>query len=423
MFTRDGAAAYKFGLGNIEALCSALNDPHKKFKAIHVAGTNGKGSTSHMLASILQEAQYKVGLYSSPHIVDFRERIRIDGVMINENDVCDIVQALMPTIASTEASFFEITVALAFEYFARQQVDVAIVEVGLGGLYDSTNIISPELCIITNIGLDHTNLLGTTLPEIAVQKAGIIKPQTPVVIATEQQEIQHVFAQVAREKRAPIYLADEVFDIVPAEHLNTREAQCIKVVNRSEVSIIRYDVDLLGKYQLQNIKGVLMACTVLQQNDWRISGEHISNGLHKIKSNTKLRGRYDIIGSKPTVICDVAHNYDGIHAVLQQVSQLATQQLRIVLGFVSDKDLQSILPLLPTNAIYYCTQAQIPRALPYLQLHRLLKDHQFAAFAYTNVNEAFAAATAAPCEDDVILVFGSFFILAEFIAFCAHAQP
>jgi dihydrofolate synthase / folylpolyglutamate synthase len=422
MFTRDGAAAYKFGLGNIVALCEALDNPHKKFKSIHIAGTNGKGSTSHMVASILQEAGYKVGLYTSPHIVDFRERIRINGAMIAQEKVSAFVQVHQQLIASLQASFFEITVALAFDYFAEQQVDVAVVEVGLGGLYDSTNIISPELSVITNIGMDHMNLLGNTLAEIASQKAGIIKSHTPVVISTHQESIAHVFAQVARQHEAPLYIADEVLDVISLSSENTLDTQCIKVVNRSEVTITRYDVDLLGKYQLQNIKGVLMACIILQQNSWHIETPHIQAGLQKVRSNTGLRGRYEVISTSPLVICDVAHNYDGIASVLKQVATANAKQLHIVLGFVSDKDVNGIIPLLPQDAFYYCTQAQIPRAMPYLQLQENLCKHRLNASAFAHVNDAYKAATEACGDDEIVLVIGSFFILSELSAFCDRKQ-
>jgi dihydrofolate synthase / folylpolyglutamate synthase len=412
MFTRDGAAAYKLGLGNIVALCNALDNPQNKFKSIHIAGTNGKGSTSHMLASIMQCAGYKVGLYTSPHIKDFRERIRINGAMIAENIIVDFVQKNAELIKKVEPSFFEITVALAFEYFAHQKVDIAIIEVGLGGLYDSTNIILPELCIITNISKDHANLLGDTLQEIATQKAGIIKANIPTVISHTQEDISVVFTQSAAQVGAPLYWADEVFDIIKIASNNTIQQQ-VKAVDRSAMHITALSLDLLGHYQIPNLKGVLMAYKLLNQMGWNITEPQLKQGLSEVKKTTGLRGRFEIIQQRPTVICDVAHNEDGIAMVLQQVKSFSFNKLHIICGFVADKDISKILQLFPKEAQYYFTQAQITRALPYLQLLEQAEAIGLSGNSFSHINEAYSSALSQAAEDDVVLVVGSFFILSE----------
>jgi dihydrofolate synthase / folylpolyglutamate synthase len=337
MFTRDGAAAYKLGLGNIVALCDALDNPQNKFKSIHIAGTNGKGSTSHMLASVMQCAGYKVGLYTSPHIKDFRERIRINGAKIAEGVIVEFVQKNAELIKKIEPSFFEITVALAFEYFANQKVDIAIIEVGLGGLYDSTNIILPELCIITNISKDHANLLGDSLQEIATQKAGIIKAKVPTIISHTQEDISVIFKQSAAQVGAPLYWADEVFDIIKIASTNPMLQQ-IKAVDRAAMHITALNLDLLGHYQILNVKGVLMAYKLLNEMGWNITEPQLKQGLSEVKTNTGLRGRFEVIQQQPTVICDVAHNEDGIAQVLAQISYIlfaALLQIKIFLKFYS----------------------------------------------------------------------------------------
>jgi dihydrofolate synthase / folylpolyglutamate synthase len=416
MFTRDGAAAYKLGLGNIVALCDALGNPQNKFKSIHIAGTNGKGSTSHMLASVMQSAGYKVGLYTSPHIKDFRERVRINGVMIDEQNIVSFVQNNVQLIQQIKPSFFEITVALAFDFFAKHKVDIAIVEVGLGGLYDSTNIITPELCIITNISKDHANLLGDTLPEIATQKAGIIKPNIATVISHTQESVAHVFTQTAATISAPLYWADEVFDIIKIASTNPLVQQ-VKAVDRDAMHITAIDLDLLGNYQIPNLKGVLMACKLLRNAGWQINEQHLKQGLSSVKQNTGLRGRFDIIKQEPLVICDVAHNEDGITQVLQQISTLKYKQLHIICGFVADKDISAILNLLPNDAKYYFTQAQIPRALPYLELQGQASKFNLRGEAFAHVNEAYGNALQHSNMEDVVLIVGSFFILSDLAEF------
>jgi dihydrofolate synthase / folylpolyglutamate synthase len=412
MFTRIGAAAYKADLSNTIALCNHLDNPEKKFKSIHIAGTNGKGSSSHMMASILQEAGYKVGLYTSPHIKDFRERICIKGQKIDEQFVVDFTKKITSQITSIQPSFFELTVAMAFDYFAMQQVDVAVIEVGLGGLLDSTNIITPELCIITNIGFDHMNLLGNTLPEIALQKAGIIKPNIPVVISETQQETERVFTNKALEKNAPIVFADKVMEAMTVPS-NSIETQQIKIVNIAKMTIENFELDLLGKYQLKNCKGVLLGIQILQHHDWHISKENIKNGLRNCKKNTGMMGRFDVLHTNPMLIADVAHNAEGIGLVLQQIKQIAHQQLHIITGFAADKDVQKVLQLFPKEASYYFTQANIPRAMDRNVLKENAKQFGLDGNVYNDVNGALQAALKSADANDVILICGSFFILAE----------
>ncbi len=412
MFTRIGAAAYKADLSNTITLCAALDNPQNKFKSIHVAGTNGKGSTSHMLASVLQEAGYKVGLYTSPHIKDFRERIKINGQKIEEQFVVHFTENIKTKITEIQPSFFEITVAMAFAYFAKQQVDIAVIEVGLGGLLDSTNVIIPELCVITNIGLDHTNLLGTTLPEIATQKAGIIKASVPVVISQTQEETERVFTNKALEKNTSIFFADKVMEVIGMDSA-TIGLQKMKVVNTAKMSITNYELDILGKYQQKNVKGVLLALEILQQYNWNISAQNIVDGLKNIKNNTGLMGRFDMLETSPMLIADVAHNADGITEVLAQIKNIPHNNLHIITGFVADKAVDKVLALFPKNANYYFTQANIPRALLKENLQETAKQYQLNGEVYNNVNTALQAAKANASKEDIILICGSFFIIAE----------
>lgn len=412
MFTRIGAAAYKADLSNTITLCAALDNPQNKFKSIHVAGTNGKGSTSHMLASVLQEAGYKVGLYTSPHIKDFRERIKINGQKIEKQFVVHFTENIKTKITEIQPSFFEITVAMAFAYFAKQQVDIAVIEVGLGGLLDSTNVIIPELCVITNIGLDHTNLLGTTLPEIATQKAGIIKASVPVVISQTQEETERVFTNKALEKNTSIFFADKVMEVIGMDTA-TIGLQKMKVVNTAKMSITNYELDILGKYQQKNVKGVLLALEILQQYNWNISAQNIVDGLKNIKNNTGLMGRFDMLETSPMLIADVAHNADGITEVLAQIKNIPHNNLHIITGFVADKAVDKVLALFPKNANYYFTQANIPRALLKENLQETAKQYQLNGEVYNNVNTALQAAKANASKEDIILICGSFFIIAE----------
>ncbi len=409
MFSKVGESAYKKDLTNTIALCEALGNPHKKFKSIHIAGTNGKGSTSHMLAAILQTAGYKTGLYTSPHLHDFRERIKINGVCCTEEFVIEFTQKIKPQIESISPSFFEITVAMAFEYFAAQSVDIAIIETGLGGRLDSTNIILPELSIITNIGMDHMNLLGNTITAIAGEKAGIIKPLIPVVIGEYIPETLPVFlsaaktslVSLAQEKR---YISDWLFQ----ENLLN-----ITVVDKEKNEYQHFSLDLIGFYQTKNLLTVVEACSILQQHGWNINDSHIKEALKNVKKLTGLHGRWEVIQMNPLVILDVGHNVDGIKAILHQLDLMSFNQLHWVMGMVKDKDIHAVLSLLPITAKYYFTKANIPRALDENELLTQANEIGLIGSTYSNVNEAILAAKENAGLNDLILVCGSVFLIAE----------
>lgn len=411
MFSRQGASALKKDLHNIIALEQANGNPHTKFKTIHIAGTNGKGSTSHMLAAILQKAGYKTGLYTSPHLKDFRERIRINGAMIPEQRVVELTQQYIPLIDSIEPSFFEITVALAFQWFAEEEVDIAVIETGLGGRLDSTNIIRPELSIITNIGWDHMAILGNDLPTIASEKAGIIKQGIPVIIGETDTKTRPVFEARARELGAPIYFAGEEQEIVDWGHQNHR--LCITVQHKAAQDAHQYELDLPGYYQTLNIRSVLQAVWVLQNQGWKLPYPIVQQALSHVKELTGLHGRWELIHESPDIILDVAHNEDGIRAVLKQLELCTYHHLHMVVGMVKDKDIDKVLELLPKEAKYYFTQAQIPRALPVDQLKEQAESKKLKGSAYPDVNKALQAARAVASKDDLILVCGSVFVIAE----------
>ena len=400
MYHRIGAAAYKADIQPTIDMMIALGNPERKFRSIHVAGTNGKGSVSHMLASILQEAGYKVGLYTSPHLVDFRERIRINGEMIPQQEVVDFVERQRGMMEGFKLSFFEMTVGLAFDYFAKEKVDVAVVEVGMGGRLDSTNVIKPELSIITNIGLDHTQFLGDTLEKIAGEKAGIIKDGVPVVIGETQPETEPVFRRVAKDHNAPITFADQHY-----------------VVD----DVTRYTTELTGEYQKKNIATVLEAVEVIRRNGlFELSPASLKNGLAKVVTNTHLHGRWQTIGEKPLTICETAHNEPGIRAMLQGVSNTPHRNLHVVYGCVNDKDYQHILKLLNSNLRpqnsnlnWYFTQPSVPRRLPVEDLLNSARTIGLNGEAYNNVKEAIAAARNNATDDDLVLVTGSIFLVAD----------
>ena len=388
MYQRQGKQAFKKNLDNIKAFDAYLEHVSQQFKSIHVAGTNGKGSVSHMLASILQEAGYKTGLYTSPHLKDFRERIRINGKMISKNCVINFVKRHQKFFEKHRLSFFEMTVGMAFEHFSRKQVDIAVIETGLGGRLDSTNIINPELSIITNIGFDHTAMLGDTLSRIATEKAGIIKDNTPVVIGRKQQETIPVFEQIAKQKNAPVtYASDQQFP--------------------------KYECDLKGYYQKENIRTVLTAVAQLQQTGWQIPETAVKDGLKNVIKNTGLRGRWDILQTNPLVIADTAHNKDGLSVVLQQISETPHKKLHFVLSFVNDKDLNSILPLFPKNAKYYFSKAQIPRALDEKILQQKAKKFGLYGQSFATISEAYHVALQSTGKDDLIFIGGSTFTVGE----------
>lgn len=414
MFSRIGEAAIKKDLTNTIALCKALGDPQYGFRSIHIAGTNGKGSTSHMLASIFQEAGYKTGLYTSPHLVDFRERIRIDGEMIPKTYVTAFTEKVMPLIREIEPSFFELTVAMAFCYFKEQQVDIAIIETGLGGRLDSTNIITPELSIITNIGWDHMNLLGSTLSAIASEKAGIIKKQTPVVISEYSEDSFSVFESVAKERSAPLYLATSEWK--NTDYQSNDQYLTIEGIHNSTAERFNYKLDLKGHYQTKNLLAVLSAIRILNEKGWFINNGSIQLGLSKVKINTGLRGRWDVLRSNPAVIADVAHNTEGIREVLEQIKGMKYQKLHWIIGMVKDKEIDKVLALLPQEAIYYFTRAAIPRALSEIELKELATKFHLHGTAYPDVNTALKQALANAASEDLILICGSVFIVGELMS-------
>ncbi|MBT3386116.1 MAG: bifunctional folylpolyglutamate synthase/dihydrofolate synthase [Prolixibacteraceae bacterium] len=416
MFHRTGPAAYKNSLENIIKLDGFYSNPHKNFKSIHVAGTNGKGSVSHMLAAVLQKAGYKTGLYTSPHLKDFRERIRVNGKMIPMDEVVDWVSRYktMNKIWNIEPSFFELTVALAFDYFSKQKVDIAIVEVGLGGRLDSTNIISPEISVITNIGFDHTDLLGNTLKKIAIEKAGIIKPEVPVVIGTTQVETKHVFLNAAKKAGSLVYFADQEISVVYSL-VDLDGKQVVAIEKRGKKIFPQLKLDLQGFYQRKNLSAVLKVFELMQEMGWQISENDIYNGLANISKSTGLKGRWQVIGNNPLIVCDTGHNQEGIIEVVAQIEQTPFKNLHFVFGLVSDKESEKILGLLPQNATYYFTKANLPRALDDKILAEKAARFGLKGNSYPVVSEAFMAAKNNSQKNDLIVVGGSTFVVAEIL--------
>lgn len=411
MFTRVGAVAYRKDLHNTIAMCEQLGNPQDKFKTIHVGGTNGKGSTSHMLAAILQQAGYKTGLYTSPHLKDFRERIRINGEMIPEAFVTDFVEEQQDIMEFLQPSFFEVTVAMAFSYFAKAEVDIAIIEVGLGGRIDSTNIITPELSVITNISLDHTNILGTTLPEIATEKAGIIKKDLPVVIGETQSEIEHIFIQKVAETNSPIYFADQELRL---QQLKKTGKYLNLAVYKGDTPIYpELDLDLNGAYQRKNILTVIEAVQILKQQGFKIEEAAVYNALKNVKGLTGLQGRWQTLSENPLVICDTGHNIAGITEVMQNINDTPHDQLHIVIGMVKDKDITGVLQLLPVDAHYYFCQPELERALPAEELAEQAKNHHLIGDVFPSVQLAFHAAKDNANANDLIFIGGSTFVVAE----------
>lgn len=390
MYQRQGISAYKKDLVNTIKLSEHLEQPEKKFKSIHVAGSNGKGSVSHMLASILQESGYKVGLYTSPHLKDFRERIKINGQEVSKQFVLGFIRRNKVFFENNNLSFFEMTVGMAFDYFAKQKVDVAVVEVGLGGRLDSTNIINPEVSVITNISLEHTQILGDTLDKIAFEKAGIIKSNVPVVIGEKHPETVPVFNKIVSEKNSEItYAEDEKMEILPS--------------------------DLKGFYQNKNIRTVLTTVEVLKKRNFRISDANLKGGLLNVVKNTGLNGRWQILQRQPKVICDTAHNPAGLKFVFDQITSEEFEQLHIVFGVVNDKDLDSIVPILPINAHYYFCKPDVPRGLDADLLKDKMKSFGFIGNSYSSVDEAYKKALKSAQDRDLIFVGGSTFVVAEII--------
>lgn len=388
MYQRTGnTPQYRIDLDNTHALMDALNHPERKLTCVHVAGTNGKGSTCHLVASALQEAGFKTGLYTSPHLVDFRERVRINGQLIAAQEVIDFVERHRAVFESIGLSFFEYTVGLAFDYFVRQQVDVAVIEVGLGGRLDSTNVVSPLVCGITNIGLDHQQLLGDTVQAIAAEKAGIIKPNVPVVIGRKQPALHHVFEAAASKANAPLFVADEM-------------------------ELPTLDVRLPGSYQRENAR-TAQAILSLLPDALTPTNAAIARGFSQVQTNTGLAGRWHRVGENPTIICDTGHNKDGIEAVLQNIAETPHRALHVVLGMVNDKDVASMLARWPNSAAYYFCKPNIPRGLPVETLHQAAQSVSLHGNAYTSVEEAVEAARAQATQHDLILIGGSTFVVAE----------
>jgi dihydrofolate synthase/folylpolyglutamate synthase len=416
MFQRTGPAAYKNSLDNTLKMDVLYNHPHRKFKTIHVGGTNGKGSVSHMLAAALQAAGYKTGLYTSPHLKDFRERIRINGEMIPEDEVVKWVGnfRINNKLWKIEPSFFELTVAMAFDYFASQKVDIAVIEVGLGGRLDSTNIITPELSIVTNIGFDHVNLLGNTLEKIAFEKAGIIKTGVPVVVGTTQNETAPVFTDAAKKKNTAIYFADQEFE-VQYSLLGVDGKQKLKVDKSGTSFYSDLSLDLRGVYQHQNIPAVLKAVELLNEKGIKISEKQLREGLSDVVQSTGLLGRWQILGNNPLTVCDTGHNEDGIKAIVGQINSTPHRNLHFVFGTVGDKDPDHVLALLPKNATYYFVKAKIPRAMDEKKLALLSRQFGLHGECYDSVNEGLAKARESADKRDLIFVGGSTFVVAEIL--------
>ena len=385
MYQQKGSVAMNARLSGIQDFCTYLGNPQSKFKSIHVAGTNGKGSTSHMLASILQEAGYSVGLYTSPHLKDYRERIKVNGNCIDLDFVVEFIAAHKEYIETHQLSFFEMTVGLSFDYFSKRSLDIAVIEVGLGGRLDATNVITPILSVITNIGKDHTQFLGTELKDIAREKAGIIKPKVPVVVSEYQEEVTEVFKEVARVNNAPIFFAKSV----------------------------SYSSDLTGNYQSKNINGVVEAISHL--NGFNVDELILKRGLMHTVRNTGLLGRWQKLGEKPFIVADTAHNKEGLSYTLEHFKSLPHQQMHIVVGFVSDKDLDSVLPLFPKEASYYFCAPNIPRALEVSLLEKNAADFGLKGNVYPSVCDALNAAQNTANEADIIYVGGSTFVVAEVV--------
>jgi dihydrofolate synthase/folylpolyglutamate synthase len=416
MFHRIGQAAYKNSLDNTLKLDEVFGHPHRQYKTIHVAGTNGKGSVSHMLAAVFQTAGYKTGLYTSPHLKDFRERIKINGQMISEDEVVKWVgnYPIKNNLWNIEPSFFELTAAMAFDYFAKQKVDIAIIEVGLGGRLDSTNIITPEVSIITNISLDHVDLLGDTPEKIAAEKAGIIKNDIPVVIGLTQNKTKQVFFDTARTKQTSIFFADQEYT-TSYSMLGLDGKQMMNIEKNGIIEFPEIKLDLLGIYQAQNVPVVLKALEIMIEKGWKITRKHIYDGLKDAAKITGLMGRWQIIGNNPLTICDTGHNEDGIKMVVSQIKNTAYKTLHFVFGVVADKNPDAVLRLLPTDAVYYFTRADIPRAMNEKELAKKAAEFGLKGKSYLSVLEAYNDAKLNAGKNDLIFIGGSTFVVAEIL--------
>ena len=413
MYQRIGAAAYKADLNNTIQLLNLLDNPQNNFKSVHVAGTNGKGSTSHMLASVFQEAGYKTGLYTSPHLRDFRERIRINGEMIPEDDVVQFIDNYKEKFEAMELSFFEMTVGMAFDYFSKEKIDIAIVEVGMGGRLDSTNLITPELSVITNIDFDHMKFLGDTRAKIAYEKAGIIKPNIPVVIGETHPETQQVFIDKAKECNSPIFFADQIFDCDKI-HIESDTEQQYDVWKNSELYMEALEIPLMGNYQQKNLTTVMCALDLLRDK-FNLTEDNIRDGIAKVIRNTHLMGRWQILCKDPLTIADTGHNVAGITEVVRQLAEMSYGKLHFVLGMVNDKDIESVLQLLPRGAEYYFCKADIPRGLDANILAQKAFDMGLRGQVFESVNHAYRSAVNNAHFGDVVFIGGSNFTVAEVV--------
>ncbi len=414
MYQRIGKAAYKANLDNTLALDNALGNPHRYFKTIHVAGTNGKGSVSHMLASIFREAGYVTGLYTSPHLIEFRERIMIDGKMIGQKEVVNFVNRIKHEIIEIQPSFFEMTVAMAFDHFARKKVDIAIIETGMGGRLDSTNIISPVLSLITSIAMDHAEFLGNTELLIAKEKGGIIKLGVPVIAGINTPEVGEILMGIAEEKGSRIVFAGDIREFL-FQTFSPNNTSFFHYINRQSDQPEMIHTDLTGTYQHENINNVLAAIDLLRESGWNLPESAVSRGLLHVGKNTGLRGRWEILGNNPRIIADTAHNEEGVRAVMEQLEQVPGRRLHIVWGMVGDKPVEKILILLPQNALYYFTQPSIERAMPVDRLVEAAGDAGIKGGSFSTVPDAFAAAKSGAERDDTIFIGGSTFVVADLL--------
>lgn len=414
MFSRDGFTAYKKDLYRTQALCEALGNPHRKLKCIHIAGTNGKGSSSHMIASVLAHNGYKTGLYTSPHLLDFRERIRVNGELLDADYFVDFIKNNQKLIADVEPSFFELTVAMSFHYFVKQGVDIAVIETGLGGRLDSTNIITPILSMITNIGLDHADLLGNTLPDIAKEKAGIIKKCVPVVISEHNPESDSVFIQVSKDRHAPIFFAEDLYNIKKNE--TNEDFLLLQVNDIRKDRVFSLQLDLKGSYQSKNVLGVLTVIEKLSELGYHFNLKKNQEALSQVQKFTGLQGRWQTLSKDPLVICDTGHNEHGFKQVLENIQKLQTNRLHMVIGMMKDKDIDSILGCMPSDATYYFCKPQLPRAMESEQLKQKAAVHGLFGTAHKSVIEAVDSALEAYQSGSLIFIGGSTFVVAEALA-------
>jgi len=415
MFHRIGPAAYKANLDNTHAIMELLDHPEKDFRCVHIAGTNGKGSTSHMLAAILQQSGYKTGLYTSPHMKDFRERIKVNGKLIEKSEVIKFVKKYKNDFEKIQPSFFEWTVGLAFDYFSTKDVDIAIIETGLGGRLDSTNVVTPLVSVITNVQWDHMNLLGNTIKKIAKEKAGIIKKHIPVVIGTTQKELVSLFKTTALKKEAPIFFADRNYKAVKSHDESETSTITIDISKNKYPYLKELKLDLGGWYQLNNVPAVLQTAELLEQLGFELNRKNIRKALGSVKKHTGLAGRWQILGKHPLIIADTGHNVDGISEVVYQLSKITYNQLHIVFGTVNDKDISKILKLLPKKATYYFCKPNIPRGLDTAILKKQAEDCGLKGKAFSSVEKALDSAKDRAGKNDLIFIGGSTFVVAEVV--------